>query len=96
MNNLFSNNWEIVAGLLGSVTTFFVGRKSKRQIEKTSELENLEKVRAIEKQLIQDVQDQVSELIKYNNYLEGVVKDIKKQLTKYVDKYGELDEVKKE
>tara|TARA_R110001606_G_scaffold392866_1_gene562231 strand:+ start:135 stop:425 length:291 start_codon:yes stop_codon:yes gene_type:complete len=96
MNNLISQNWEILAGLLGSILAFFGGRKSKKQLEKTSELENLEKVRVIEKQLIQDVHEQVSQLIKYNKYLEGVVKEIKQQLSKYVDKYGELNESKKE
>jgi predicted butyrate kinase (DUF1464 family) len=93
MNNLISQNWEILAGLLGSILAFFGGRKSKKQLEKTSELENLEKVRVIEKQLIQDVHEQVSQLIKYNKYLESVVKEIKQQLTKYVDKYGELNEI---
>ncbi|MDB0602184.1 hypothetical protein PL373_13700 [Tenacibaculum maritimum] len=38
------------------------------------------------------MEDQVNKLIKYNDYLEGVVKDVKKKLVKYVDKYGELDE----
>lgn len=95
MNNLISQNWEILAGLLGSILAFFGGRKSKKQLEKTSELENLEKVRVIEKQLIQDVHEQVSQLIKYNKYLEGVVKEIKQRLTKYVDKYGELNESNK-
>jgi predicted butyrate kinase (DUF1464 family) len=93
MNNLISQNWEILAGLLGSILAFFGGRKSKKQLEKTSELENLEKVRVIEKQLIQDVHEQVSQLIKYNKYLESVVKEIKQQLTKYADKYGELNEI---
>lgn len=86
------DNWEILAGLIGSVFAFFGGRKSKKLSEKATELENIEKVREIEKKLLADMEDQVNKLIKYNDYLEGVVKEVKKKLVKYVDKYGELEE----
>lgn len=76
-------NWELITGLIGSVVAFFTGRKSKRQNEKTTELENLEKVREIEKKLIDDMENQIDKLIKYNDYLE-------EKLVKYIDKYGVL------
>ncbi|WP_440881393.1 hypothetical protein [Tenacibaculum sp. C7A-26P2] len=92
MLTLLKENWELITGIIGSIVAFFGGRKSKRLNEKTTELENIEKVREIEKKLLADMEDQVNKLIKYNDYLEGVVKDVKKKLVKYVDKYGELDE----
>ena len=85
-------NWEITTGVIGSIIAFFGGRKSKRQNEKTTELENIEKVREIEKRLLSDMDDRITELIKYNDYLEDIVEEIKKKLAKYVDKYGELNE----
>ncbi len=88
------DNWETIAGtgILSSIAAFIGGRKSKVLNEKSLELENIEKVRKIEKQLLADMEDQVVKLIKYNDYLEGVVKGVKKQLVKYVDKYGELED----
>ncbi len=91
MMTFIKENWELITGLFGSIIAFFGGRKSKKQNEKTKELENIEKVREIEKKLLADMEDQVNKLIKYNNYLEGVIKEIKKKLVQYVDKYGELD-----
>lgn len=90
--DFIKENWEIIMGAVGSTIAFFGGRKSKKQNEKTTELENIEKVREIEKRLLADMEDQVNKLIKYNDYLEGVVKEVKKKLVKYVNKYGVLDE----
>lgn len=90
--DFIKENWEIIMGAIGSIVAFFGGRKSKKQNEKTTELENIEKVREIEKKLLEDMDNRITELIKYNDYLEGVVEEIKKKLSKYVDKYGELDE----
>ena len=92
MITFIKENWEITTGVIGSIIAFFTGRKSKRQNEKTIELENIEKVREIEKKLLADMGDHITQLIKYNDYLEGIVEEIKKKLAKYVDKYGELDE----
>ena len=90
--DFIKENWEIIMGAVGSIIAFFGGRKSKKQNEKTTELENIDKVREIEKRLLADMEDQVNKLIKYNDYLESVVKDVKKKLVKYVNKYGVLDE----
>ena len=84
------DNWEVLAGFLGTVFAFFGGRKSKVLNDKTMELDNIKKVREIEKSLLTDMQDQINKLIKYNDYLEGVVKDVKQKLVKYSDKYGEI------
>jgi len=92
MNNWVINNIELIGGFIASIFAFFGGRKSRKQNEKTTELENIERVRAIEKKLLKDMEQQVDELIKYNNYLEDVVKKVKQQLVKYVDKYGQLKE----
>ena len=92
MTNFLIENKEWLIGIIVSISAFFGGRKSKKQNEKTTELENIEKVREIEKRLLADMDDQVNKLIKYNDYLEGVVKDVKSKLVKYVNKYGVLDE----
>lgn len=91
MTNFFIENKEWLVGIIATFGAFFGGRKSKKQTEKTTELENIEKVREIEKKLLADMEDQVNKLIKYNDYLEGVIKDVKKKLVKYVDKYGEIN-----
>jgi len=85
-------NWEVLAGTIGTIFAFFGGRKSKVLNDKTLELDNIQKVREIEKSLLTDMQDQINKLIKYNDYLEGVVKDVKQKLVKYSDKYGELED----
>lgn len=84
------DNWEILTGALGAIFAFFGGRKSKVLNEKSLELENIQKVREIEKRLLTDMQDQIDKLIKYNDYLEGVVKEVKQKLVKYIDKHGEI------
>ena len=94
MLQFLKENWELVTGGLGAVIAFFGGRKSKKQNEKTTELENIEKVRAIEKKLLEDMDDRINDLIKYNEFLEGVVEKCKKKLAKYVDLYGELKDYK--
>jgi len=90
MKNFITENIELIGGGLASLVAFFGGRKSKKQNEKTTELENIERVRVIEKKLLQDMEEQVDKLIKYNDYLEGIVKQVKQKLVKYVDKYGQL------
>ncbi|MDB0602183.1 hypothetical protein PL373_13695 [Tenacibaculum maritimum] len=49
MLTFLKENWELITGVIGSIVAFFGGRKSKKQNEKTTELENIEKVREIEK-----------------------------------------------
>ena len=88
---LIEENKEWIVGLIASLGAFFGGRKSKKQSEKSTELENIEKVREIEKRILLDMEDQVEKLIKYADYLEGVVKNVKQKLVKYVDKYGEIE-----
>lgn len=90
MTSFIKENWELITGVMGTIVAFFGGRKSKKQNEKTTELENIEKVRAIEKKLLEDMDDRINDLIKYNDFLEGVVEKCKKKLAKYVDLYGEL------
>lgn len=91
---------------LAAIATYLAGGKvkeanlKKKQIENDkSELENvtkklahIEQAREIETQILKDMRKNIDELIKYNDYLEGVIKDLRKRITKYEDKHGQIDD----
>ncbi|QHB38614.1 hypothetical protein pippi81_gp050 [Flavobacterium phage vB_FspM_pippi8-1] len=90
MKEIIVGNWEIIAGLIGSVFAYFGGLKIQRQSVRTSELENIKTVREIEKTLLEDMKTQVDQLVEVNNYLKKVVNEQEKSINKYKQKYGEL------
>jgi hypothetical protein len=90
MKKLIFENWEIIAGLIGSVFAYFGGLKVQRQSVRTSELENIKTVREIEKTLLTDMKTQVEQIVEVNSYLKKVVEEQEKTIRKYKDKYGEL------
>lgn len=90
MNTFIAKNWEILIGLIGTFGLFVSGLKLKHQNEKTTELENLKTVRTIEKDLLNDMKNQIEELVKLNNYLKGIVETQTKQLSKYQKQFGEI------
>lgn len=90
LGSFIAGNWEIIAGLIGTVGAWFGGQKLRKQTEKTSELENVKVVREIEKSLLSDMQTQVDKLIEQNNYFKKVINEQEKIINKYVKKYGEL------
>mgnify|MGYP000545152593 CR=1 FL=1 len=62
---------------------------SKKLNNKTTELANIEKVREIEKTLLEDMEDQVKKMITYTNHLEDVVNDLKKNLSQCESNYNQ-------
>ena len=83
-------NWEVLAGIIGSLGLFFSGLKLKFHNEKTTELENLKTVRIIEKDLLNDMKIQIEELVKLNNYLKDIVETQTKEISRYKIKYGTI------
>ena len=73
------DNKELLLSALTGIIAFVTGRKTKKINEKSAELQNLETVRVVEKQLLQDMREQIDKLIEYNNYLEGVIEAYKKE-----------------
>lgn len=90
MKEIIVGNWEIIAGLIGSVFAYFGGVKVQRQSVRTSELENIKTVREIEKTLLTDMKTQVEQIVEVNSYLKKVVEEQEKTIRKYKNKYGEL------
>ena len=77
--NFIIENKELLISVLTAIIAFISGRKTKKLNEKSAELQNLEKVREMEKQLVKDMEEQVSKLIDYTSYLEVVVEAYKKE-----------------
>jgi len=89
--DFIQNNWKIIAEMIGGIVIFFAGRKSKKQSEKTDELENIKIVRQIEKDLLDDMREEIKELITIKNELEAVNKSLRCLLHGYEKKYGKLN-----
>lgn len=66
--------------IIGGIAAFFTGRRMKKSEVQSSELENIKTVREIEKQLLQDVKDQVQELIKTKEELERIIKEQRERI----------------
>lgn len=69
MENFFIDHKEWIAGIIASVVMFFTGRKSKKISEESSQLQNLKTIRELEKQLVEDVKNQIIELREINTGL---------------------------
>jgi len=90
--NFFTEQIEWIAAGIAAVISFFGGRKSKKISDKTSELENLEKVRLMEKQLVDDVKKQVDELREINTGLQVIIE----QKDEIIDKQQEVIDQQRE
>ena len=82
---------EVLMPLLTGVVAYFSGLKTKKLNFRTKELENLEKVREVEKTLLIDMEGQVKKLIDYTDHLEKINSVLRKELERYKRKYGDLD-----
>lgn len=82
---------EVLMPFLTGVIAYVTGLKTKKLNVRTKELENLEKVREVERKLIEDMEEQVNKLIEYTDYLERIVSVLRKELEGYKRKYGDLD-----
>ncbi len=78
---------DVFIPIITSIIAFLSGRKSKILNNKSTELANIEKVREIEKTLLDDMEDQVKKMITYTNHLEDVVNDLKVNLTQCESNY---------
>ncbi len=90
--NWITAHWSEVSLALGTVASFFAGRKSKKNKEFSEELVNLERVRTIEKGLMADMENQIVKLIDTNNELEQIIEKQAKVIRLYENKFGYLDE----
>lgn len=99
MQNFLTNNWETLAsiggGVISGVIGFFSGQKMKKNNEKSAELENLKTVRDMEKQLILDYKEQVTEFRQLIDDLQLIIDEkddiIKKQQLKIAKQKKELE-----
>lgn len=73
MKQWLLDNWEIIAGLIGSALTYLLGTKKRKTEGKTTELENLQTIRDLEKQIVDDVKSQIDELREINNGLQVLI-----------------------
>lgn len=84
-------NWQIIAGLIGSAVAYKGGLHIQQTNEKTAELENLKTVREMEKGLVDDMKAQVDKLVEVNDYLKRLVEEQTRTINSYKLKYGELE-----
>lgn len=82
--------WQQISLTIGGVAAFITGRKTKKNNEKNGELENIEKVREIEKKLLKDMEEQILKLIENNDRLELIVRKQSDKLRAYEMKFGSL------
>lgn len=90
LKNFIADYWPEITLVLGNIATFFAGRKTKSNNEKSGELDNIEKIRSIEKQLLLDMEEQILKLIDNNNKLETIVERQSNKIRAYEMKYGSL------
>ncbi len=83
MLEFVQNNWQIIGGGVGTVAAAFTGWRIKKANTKGAELENIKKVRDIEKGLLSDMEGHIVRLVKTNEALveinEKLEKTIKEQ-----------------
>lgn len=92
-SDFFTEQIEWIAGAIAAVIAFFGGRKSKKITDRAGELENLEKVRMMEKQLVDDVKSQVTELREINQGLQLIIEqkdEIIERQQEVIDQQREL------
>jgi hypothetical protein len=88
--SLLKDNWQEVMVLAGTISSFFIGRKSKKNADFSGELENIKTVREIEAKLLVDMRDQIFKLIAQNDALELIIDKQSVKLREYQVKYGKL------
>lgn len=86
----FLNHIEWIFTIVGSITMFFVGKKSRIIAEKTSELQNLEKVREMEKALLSDAESNVERMKKIIHNQNKLIDELEKKVNQYQTKFGKL------
>lgn len=83
-------HWSEISLAIAGIASFFAGRRTKKNREFSDELQNLEKVRNIEKSLLFDMEDQIKKLIETNNKLENIIEKQAKTIRIYEGKFGFL------
>lgn len=91
MFELIRENWTELSLTIAGIGSFFAGRKSKKNNDQAGELENIQKVREIEKSLLSDMDEQIRKLIQTNNTLEAIIERQSKKIRRYEVKYGYLN-----
>lgn len=86
-----AENWQQISLAISGIIAFFAGRKTKKNAEQSGELQNIEKVREIEKALLEDMEEQIKKLIDTNNILEAIIEKQSKKIRYYEKKYGHVD-----
>lgn len=100
MMDFLLNNWSEISLAIGGVGAFLVGKRTRKNDNESGELQNIEKVREIEKQLLEDMDDQIEKLMtknkrvmSYNDKLELVIEKQAARIQKYEDRFGKLEEL---
>lgn len=91
MFQVIKENWAEISLAIGGIISFFAGRKSTKNNDQAGELENIQKVREIEKSLLADMDEQIRKLIQTNNTLEAIIERQSKKIRRYEVKYGYLN-----
>jgi len=82
------DNWGKMAAALTAVSSFFIGRKSKKNKDDLGQLNNIKLAREIERSLLDDMEEQITKLIQTNNTLEAIIKEQSDKIRAYRLKYG--------
>jgi len=90
MFELAKQNLTEISLFIGGIFSFFAGRKSKKNGDIAGELENIEKVRNIEKTLLSDMEEQIAKLMSNSDRLEEIVERQIRKIRQYEVKYGFL------
>lgn len=80
MIEFIMNNWKILGGVTVPALAFFGGYRLQVAKTKGAELENISKVRATEKALVDDMHSQILRLVQINSDLEAIVQAQAKKL----------------
>ena len=90
MKDIFLNYLSEFVLIIGGVFSFFAGRKLHKSEEKASQLQNIEKIRLIEKRLLSDMEETINKLMKNNDDLEAIIDKQANKILEYRKKFGEL------
>jgi len=85
-------HWSEITLAVGGVASFFAGRRSQNNNDTLAELNNIEKVREIEKSLLADMEEQINKMQDNIDRLKDVVEKQSKRIRTYEIKYGFLNE----
>jgi hypothetical protein len=83
MIDLIKSHWDNIFLALSAVAAWFTGRKIQASTNKEAEanavgveLQNLKTVREVEKQLLEDMQENVTNLLAINTELKGIISQL--------------------